>query len=180
MIHVVAILMGLVTIIQPAAAETAHDFTFPAIDGRQMPLAQHRGKVLLIVNTASFCGYTHQYEGLQKLWATYESRGLVVIGVPSNDFGGQEPKGDSEIAEFCKGAFNVTFPLTSKQAVQGGGAHPFYKWARTMLGGNSAPRWNFHKYLVGRDGKLIAGYGSATAPTSPALVGAIEAALKGG
>jgi glutathione peroxidase len=126
---------------------------------------------------ASFCGYTPQYEGLQKLWERYEPQGLVVIGVPSNDFGEQEPKAESEILGFCKGAFGVTFPLTAKVAVKGDAAHAFYRWARDALGAGNAPRWNFHKYLVGRDGKLIASYGSAVEPTSAELTKAIEAAL---
>ena len=164
---------------QNSSPQTAMDFSFEAIEGGPMPLSKWRGKVLLVVNTASFCAYTHQYEGLQKLWETYEGKGLVVIGVPSNDFGEQEPKQEGEIAEFCKGAFNVSFPLTSKQVVQGGAAHPFYRWARASLGSGSAPRWNFHKYLVGRDGKLIAGYGSSTEPMSPMMTKAIETALGG-
>jgi len=161
---------------QTAVAQSASDFTFDAIDGGKLELSKWRSKVLLVVNTASFCGYTRQYDGLQSLWETYAKKGLVVLGVPSNDFGAQEPKAESEIAEFCKGAFNVSFPLTAKQAVKGDEAHPFYRWARVALRG-SEPRWNFHKYLVGRDGKLIAGYGPATEPKSPTLVSAIETAL---
>jgi glutathione peroxidase len=159
------------------AGESAFDYEFEAIDGGRLPLDRWRGKVLLVVNTASFCGFTPQYEGLQTLWQRFEKRGLVVIGVPSNDFGAQEPKSEAEIASFCQGAFGVTFPLTAKQAVSGRNAHPFYRWAREALGASNAPRWNFHKYLVGRDGKLIAGYGSRIEPLSPDLIGAIETAL---
>jgi glutathione peroxidase len=157
--------------------KTAFDYEFEAIEGGRLPLGQWRGKVLLVVNTASFCGFTPQYEGLQALWQKYEKRGLVVVGVPSNDFGAQEPKSEAEIAGFCKGAFGVTFPLTTKEAVTGAGAHAFYRWARENLGALQAPRWNFHKYLIGRDGKLIAGYGARVEPLSPELVQAIEAAL---
>ena len=139
-------------------ASNAFDFEFEAIEGGKLPLSQWRGKVLLVVNTASFCGFTPQYDGLQKLWERYESKGLIVLGVPSNDFGAQEPKAESEILGFCQGAFNVTFPLTTKQQVAGDGAHPFYRWARDALGPKGTPHWNFHKYLVGRDGKPIAGY----------------------
>jgi glutathione peroxidase len=161
---------------QPAAASAfAHEFE--AIEGGRLPLGKWQGKVLLVVNTASFCGFTSQYEGLQALWKRYEKRGLVVIGVPSNDFGAQEPKSEAEIAGFCKGAFGVTFPLTTKVTVSGPRAHPFYRWARETLGAFSAPGWNFHKYLVGRDGKLIAGYGALVVPLSPTLIRAIEAAL---
>jgi glutathione peroxidase len=156
---------------------SAHQFTFPAIDGSQMPLANYAGKVMLVVNTASFCGFTKQYAGLQSIWERYEAQGFVVIGVPSNDFGEQEPGSAAEIQQFCQGAFGVTFPLAGKQTVKGPGAHPFYQWARAALGERAAPRWNFHKYLVGRDGKLIAGYGSTVAPDSEQMIGAIEAAL---
>ena len=163
----------------PAEPAQAFDHEFEAIEGGRLPLGQWRGKVLLVVNTASFCGFTPQYEGLQTLWERYESRGLVVIGVPSNDFGEQEPKAESDILGFCKGAFNITFPLTTKQPVDGAGAHPFYRWARQVLGADAAPRWNFHKYLVGRDGRLIAGYDSRVEPLSADLTAAIEAALAG-
>jgi glutathione peroxidase len=155
----------------------AFDHAFDAIEGGRLPLAQWRGKVLLVVNTASFCGFTPQYEGLQALWERYRERGLVVIGVPSNDFGEQEPKAESEILGFCKGAYNVTFPLTTKEVVSGTRAHPFYRWALEALGAANAPRWNFHKYLIGRDGKLAAGYESRVEPLSPEMTKAIEAAL---
>jgi glutathione peroxidase len=155
----------------------AFDHAFDAIEGGKLPLAQWRGKALLVVNTASFCGFTQQYEGLQALWERYQAKGLVVIGVPSNDFGEQEPKGEAEILGFCKGAYNVTFPLTTKVVVSGARAHSFYLWAREALGAASVPRWNFHKYLVGRDGKLIAGYGSRVEPLSPEMIKAVDAAL---
>jgi glutathione peroxidase len=158
-------------------AVTAFDHAFEAIDGGKLDLAQFRGKVLLVVNTASFCGFTPQYEGLQKLWEAYEAKGLVVIGVPSNDFGAQEPKAEAEIKEFCQGAFGVTFPLSAKYQVSGAGAHPFYTWAVAALGASAAPRWNFHKLLTGRDGKAVAAFGSSTAPQSTQLVQAIEKAL---
>lgn len=157
----------------------AFDFEFEAIEGGKLPLSQWRGKVLLVVNTASFCGFTPQYDGLQKLWERYESKGLIVLGVPSNDFGAQEPKAESEILGFCQGAFNVTFPLTTKQQVAGDSAHPFYRWARDALGPKAAPHWNFHKYLVGRNGKPIAGYESGIEPQSEKLISAIETALSG-
>jgi glutathione peroxidase len=155
----------------------AYDFSFEAIEGGKLPLGQWRGKVLLVVNTASFCGFTPQYEGLQALWQRYESRGLIVLGVPSNDFGGQEPNSESEILGFCKGAYNVSFPLTTKQVVSGAQAHPFYRWAANMLGTDATPKWNFHKYLVGRDGKLVGAFGTRTAPQDAKLIGAIETAL---
>jgi glutathione peroxidase len=156
---------------------TAFEHEFESIDGGKLALRNWRGKVLLVVNTASFCGYTQQYAGLQTLWERYEQRGLVIIGVPSNDFGDQEPNTEAQIKGFCQGAFGVTFPLTSKQAVSGAQAHSFYQWARNTLGASRAPRWNFHKYLVGRDGKLLGGYGAGIEPLSSELIGAIEAAL---
>jgi len=160
-----------------AGPAVAFDHAFEAIEGGPMPLSKWHGKVLLVVNTASFCGYTPQYEGLQALWERYEKQGLVVIGVPSNDFGAQEPKAEAEIQAFCKGAYNVTFPLTTKQVVKGPQAHAFYLWAHEALGPSQAPRWNFHKYLIGRDGKAIAGYGAGVEPRSAEIIKAIEAAL---
>ncbi|WP_041320926.1 glutathione peroxidase [Hyphomicrobium denitrificans] len=157
----------------------AYDFEFTGIDGNSMPLSAFRGKVLLIVNTASFCGYTKQYAGLQKLWSRYEKAGLVVIGVPSNDFGEQEPKSEGEIKTFCQGAFGVTFPLTSKQHVVGVDAHPFYKWAAGAMGPAGTPNWNFHKYLVDRDGRLLWSFSTKLPPESAEITGAIEKALAG-
>lgn len=163
-----------------AGEGSAFDFAFDAIDGQPLPLAQWRGKVLLVVNTASFCGFTKQYAGLQQLWTTYEARGLVVIGVPSNDFGGQEPKAEGEIKQFCEGAFGITFPLTTKQVVTGDTAHPFYKWAAAAAGPKGVPAWNFHKYLIGRDGRLVAALSTRSAPDAAEVVGAIEKALAEG
>jgi glutathione peroxidase len=160
-----------------SAKALAYDFSFEAIEGGRMPLEQWRGKVLLVVNTASFCGFTPQYEGLQALSQRYVQRGLVVVGVPSNDFGGQEPNSEAEILGFCKGAYNVTFPLTSKQVVSGREAHPFYRWAVDRLGAGAAPKWNFHKYLVGRDGTLIGAFPTRVTPQAPELIPAIETAL---
>lgn len=166
----------------PAGAEekdtrTAWDFAFTSIDGKPMPLSDFKGRVLLVVNTASFCGFTKQYEALQALNAKYEAQGFNVIGVPSNDFGGQEPKAAGEIKEFCEGMFGVTFPLTDKVVVSGDDAHPFYKWAREELGWINAPKWNFHKYLVGRDGKLVTSFFSQTTPDADRLVKAVEAEI---
>jgi len=156
---------------------TAYDFQFSTIDGKPMKLAAWRGKALLIVNTASFCGYTKQYAGLQELWTRYEKAGLVVIGVPSNDFGEQEPKSEGEIKTFCQGAFGVTFPLTSKQHVVGTDAHPFYKWAAEAMGPAGVPNWNFHKYLIGRDGRLLRSFSTKLPPLSEDITGWIDKAL---
>ncbi len=162
---------------QAAQQGSAADFAFVAIDGAAMPLSAYAGKVLLIVNVASFCGFTKQYAGLQALWQTYEAKGLVVIGIPTNDFGDQEPGSTAEIKTFCEGAFNVTFQLSEKVAVKGASAHPFYRWARATLGEGAAPRWNFHKYLVGRDGKLLSAFSTQVEPQAPQVIKAIETAL---
>ena len=156
---------------------TAYDFSFRTIDGAAMPLADYRGKVLLVVNTASYCGLTPQYEGLEALYARYREQGLVVIGVPANDFGKQEPGTEQEIKTFCTTRFSVDFPLASKEQVIGGEAHPFYKWAVAELGEDAAPKWNFHKYLIGKDGQFAGVFSSRVAPDAPDLVAAVEAAL---
>jgi len=156
---------------------TAYDFSFRTIDGAPMPLTDYRGKVLLVVNTASYCGLTPQYEGLEALYARYRDQGLVVIGVPANDFGKQEPGTEQEIKAFCTTRFSVDFPLASKEQVIGGEAHPFYKWVVAELGEDAAPKWNFHKYLIGKDGRIAGVFGSRTVPDAPDLVQAVETAL---
>ncbi len=161
-----------------AMAETAHDFSFSSIDGGALPLSDYKGKAVLIVNTASFCGYTPQYEGLQSLWSEYKDKGLVVLGVPSNDFGAQEPGTAEEIKDFCETNFDVDFPLAAKEVVKGSDAHAFYKWAADVKGDENVPRWNFHKYLVGPDGTLVEAFPSRVEPMSKELIGAVEAALR--
>ena len=155
----------------------AHDFGFPGLTGGTIDLGDFAGCPVLVVNTASECGFTPQYAGLQALWRRYRDRGLVVLGVPSNDFGAQEPGTDAEIATFCTERFSVDFPMAAKQPVIGPQAHPFYRWIEENLGDAGVPRWNFHKYLIDRDGDLIDAYGSRVAPDSPELAAAIEAAL---
>lgn len=151
--------------------------TFPRLqDDAPQNLCQYSGKVLLVVNTASYCGYTHQYEGLEALYAKYQARGLVVLGFPSNDFGQQEPGTSKQIADFCFNTYGVKFPMFSKTEVVGGRTNPLY--AQLFKTTKDAPRWNFHKYLIGRDGKVIASYPSRVEPTDPALVGKLEAALR--
>lgn len=157
---------------------TAHDFMFTSIEGKPLPLADFAGKPVLLVNTASACGLTPQYEGLQKLWDEKAKDGLVVLGVPSNDFGAQEPGSEAEVATFCQVRFGVTFPLTSKNAVIGEDAHPLYKWIASQTGDAGLPKWNFHKYLIGKDGELVGTFGSMTDPAAPDLAAAIDAALK--
>ncbi|MDX1402124.1 MAG: glutathione peroxidase, partial [Kiloniellales bacterium] len=142
-----------------------------------LPLSSFKGKAVLIVNTASFCGFTHQYADLQAAWSRYREKGLVVLGVPSNDFGSQEPGSESEIKEFCEVNFDVDFPLTEKVHVKGQDAHPFYKWAAEQMGYAAIPRWNFHKYLVSPDGELIDWFATTTSPGSERVIAAIEASL---
>lgn len=155
----------------------AYDFAFQAIDGADLPLTTFRDKVVLVVNTASKCGLTPQYEGLEKLYAEYRDKGLVVLGVPSNQFAGQEPGTEAEIAAFCATTYGVDFPLTAKTDVKGEGAHPFYQWAKAELGESADPAWNFHKILVGKDGGLIRAFGPRTDPMDAEVVGAVKAAL---
>ncbi len=166
--------------VQPAAvksAKSAHDFTLTRIDGKPLPLKAYRGKVVLLVNTASMCGFTPQYEGLQKLQADYGPKGFTVIGVPSGDFGGQEYDDAGKIKDFCETTFGITFPLAQKANVTGPEAAPIYKWAKATLPAQNEPKWNFHKFLIGKDGKLIAGFPSKVTPDSPEMKRAIEAAM---
>jgi len=157
---------------------SAYDYSFKTLMGEDpLPLSEFKGKAVLIVNTASKCGFTPQYDGLQKLYDTYESKGLVILGVPSNDFGKQEPGSGEEIAKFCKLNFGVTFPMTAKEIVTGEQAHPFYQWAKTTLGFGTAPKWNFHKYLINRKGQLVDYFNSTTAPDNSRVIEAVEKAL---
>lgn len=159
----------------PAACPAILQHTFPRLqDEKPQALCQYSGKVLLVVNTASFCGFTPQYEGLEALHAKYRDRGLVVLGFPSNDFA-QEKGSNKEIADFCENTFGVKFPMFGKSAVRGGDANPLFRQLAAQTG--KAPTWNFHKYLIGRDGKVIAHYGSSTRPDDPTLLRALEQQL---
>ncbi len=160
-----------------AMAKSAHDFTFESIDGGPLPMSKYKGKAILVVNTASFCGFTPQYEGLEKIWQQYQGKGLVVLGVPANNFGGQEPGTNKEIKEFCEGKYDVDFPLASKVSVQGGDRHPFYQWAAEVLGEDKAPKWHFHKYVVNANGELLASFPSRVVPDSPEIKAAIDQAI---
>ena len=162
---------------QPAGTGPAHQFSFTSIDGAPMSMADFAGKAVLVVNTASRCGFTPQYDALQSVWETYRDRGLVVLGVPSNDFGGQEPGTEAEIKAFCETNFSVDFPMTEKQVVVGAGAHPFYRWAAEAGGPDTVPGWNFHKYLIGPDGQFVAAIPTRVSPTDPRAIETIEKAL---
>ena len=145
-------------------------------DGKPMPLCQYQGKVILVVNTASYCGFTSQYDGLEKLYARLKDKGLVVLGFPSNDFGEQEPGSSKEIADFCRLTYGVQFPMVGKSVVKGKQANPFYLQLAEITG--STPRWNFHKYLINRDGTQVLAFGSMTRPDDKALLARIDEFLK--
>ena len=155
---------------------TAYAFSFPALVGGDIRLADYAGKPLMVVNTASLCGFTPQYAGLQQLWTEFGPRGLTIIGVPSNDFGGQEPGGATEIADTAQHQYGVTFPIAAKAVVKGPNAHPFYKWAAEARP-KDVPRWNFHKYLVGRDGYIADVFPESVEPADTRIKTAIGRAL---
>ncbi len=158
------------------AAQNLYDFNLTALDGKPMPFSAYRGKVVLLVNTASFCGFTPQYEGLQKINKELGPKGFVVVGIPSNDFN-QEYDDNGKIKEFCEATFGVTFPMSEASHVKGADAIPLYKWVKTEIAQENEPKWNFHKILIGRDGHVIAGFESKVTPESPQLSGAIQKAL---
>lgn len=160
---------------KPSSAPALYELNVRTLEGQPLSLSTYRGKVLLFVNTASECGYTPQYEGLEKLHQRYKARGVVVIGVPANDFGGQEPGSAATIATFCKARYGVTFPLLEKSKTKGADAAPLY---RLLSSKHPAPAWNFHKYLVGKDGVVRNAFGSDVEPESAELIREIEAALK--
>ena len=155
---------------------TAFAFSFAGLNGGDIRLSDYAGKPMLVVNTASLCGYTPQYSGLQKLWMQFHPRGLMIIGVPSNDFGGQEPGTSADIVKTANEEYGVTFPLAAKATVKGPDLHPFYKWAAAERP-LETPHWNFHKYLVGRDGHLSAAFSTDVEPEDARVIAAIEKEL---
>ena len=162
----------------PISRMTAYAFSFGALDGGDIRLADFAGRPFIVVNTASLCGYTPQYAGLQELWRQFHDRGLMIVGVPSNDFGGQEPGGSREIAETAQHQYGVTFPIAAKTVVKGANAHPFYRWAAEARP-KDLPRWNFHKYLVGRDGYIADVFSESVEPSDTRIKTAIARALAG-
>jgi glutathione peroxidase len=165
------------TVSPPVAAgsNSGFSFAFRSIEGDELPLAKFAGKPLLVVNTASECGYTPQYKDLVELWQKYRDKGLVVLGVPSNDFGGQEPGSNKEIADFCRLTYGVKFPMLGKSDVVGSATNPLYKQLASITG--EKPKWNFHKYLIDRSGQKVLSFPSTTAPDSKTFVTAVERAL---
>ena len=153
-----------------------HDFTVKTIDGQSKSLKEYKGKPVLLVNVASACGLTPQYKGLEQLWRHYKDQGLVVLGLPCNQFGAQEPGSEAEIREFCSLNYDVSFPMTSKIEVNGPGAHPLYSWLRGETGGGDI-QWNFEKFLIGKDGRIVRRYSPKTVPEDKSLKADIQAAL---
>ena len=150
------------------------DFKIESITGKTLDFADYKDKVILIVNVASKCGFTKQYDGLQKLWTNYKKDGLIIVGFPSNQFGSQEPGSEEEIKNFCETNFNIDFPLTKKIDVKGKNVDPIYKWAKDNYGNSSVPKWNFYKILINKEGKIFKTYNSMTKPMSKKLVTDIE------
>jgi len=144
----------------------AYNFNFKDLDGSLIELSEFKNKVIVVVNVASKCGFTNQYEDLQNIWNKYQDKGLVIIGVPSNDFGNQEPGSSDEIKNFCEAKFGITFPMTEKIIVKGDKAHPFYIWAKENFGKSAVPKWNFHKIIINKEGKVAETFASITKPTS--------------
>jgi len=153
------------------------DFNIKNIDGKVIDFSKYKNKTILLVNVASKCGFTKQYSGLQELYKKYEEKGFVVIGIPSNQFGGQEPGSDKEIKEFCETNFNITFPITEKVDVKGENSHPIFTWAKNNYGKSAIPKWNFHKILINKNGKIQNTFSSIVEPKSKKIIKEIEKIL---
>ena len=167
------IMFGLFSMGSKTYSEIAYNFKFNGIDGKQINLTDYENKVLVVVNVASRCGFTPQYSDLQKVWEDYKDKDVIIIGVPTNNFK-QEPGSNKEIKDFCETNFNINFPMTEKIDVIGKNAHPFFKWARENYGNGAIPKWNFHKIIVGKDGKVANTFSSITRPSSEKFRKAIE------
>ena len=169
----------LATVIGPAALapSSIYDFKMDDIDGKSVPLTKFKGKVLLVVNVASKCGNTPQYAGLEAMYKKYKDQGFAILGFPANEFGGQEPGTNAQIKEFCTATYNVEFPMFSKIVVKGEGIHPLYQWLIQQTDNKNDIEWNFAKFVVGRDGKVLARFSPKTQPTDPNLVSLVEKAL---
>ncbi len=154
--------------------KTFYDFELELITGETISLDKYEGKVILLVNVASKCGFTKQYTDLQNLWQKYREKNLIVLGVPSNQFGSQEPGSNDEIKDFCETNFNINFPMTSKYDVKGENAHDVYKWAKDTFGKSAVPKWNFHKILIDKKGKIYDTYASFTNPMSKKIIKELE------
>ena len=174
------ILIIMINFFNKAAANysvLAHNFEFKGIEGQSIKISDYKEKVIVVVNVASRCGFTKQYNDLQNLWTNYKDNGLVVIGVPTNDFK-QEPASNKDIKDFCETNFNIDFLLTEKINVLGENAHPFYKWAKQNYGSGAIPKWNLHKIIIGKDGKVADTFASITNPSSKKFINFIEEQIK--
>ena len=156
----------------------AYDFNFNDLDGSSLKLSDFRNNVIVVVNVASQCGFTSQYEDMQNIWEKYQNKGLIIIGVPSNDFGNQEPGNSKEIKNFCEAKFGITFPMTEKVVVKGDKAHPFYLWAKKNYGKSAVPKWNFHKIIIDKNGKVADTFSSMTNPSSKKFTKVLENLIK--
>ena len=156
----------------------AFDFNFNNLDGSPLSLSNYKNKVIVVINVASQCGFTKQYEDMQKIWEKYQARGVVMLGVPSNDFGNQEPGNSNEIKNFCEAKFGITFPMTEKVSVKGPEAHPFYIWASKNHGKSAIPKWNFHKIIIDKEGKVAKTFSSMTNPSSEKFLKTLEILIK--
>ena len=172
-IFIVLLMFSFLTKLTAANNGTAYDYEFNGINGDLIKLDQYKDKVIIVVNVASRCGYTPQYADLQSLWTKYENKNLIVLGVPTNNFR-QEPGTNKEIKDFCETNFGITFPMTEKIDVIGKNSHPFYKWVRKDYGIGAIPKWNFHKIIIGRDGKVAKTFSSITKPSSKKFLKLIE------
>ena len=152
----------------------AFDFEFKYLNGDPFSLTEYKGKIIIAVNVASQCGFTKQYEDMQNIWEKYQDKGIVMLGIPSNDFGKQEPGTNTEIKNFCEAKFGITFPMTEKVSVKGESAHPFYKWAEKNYGNSAVPKWNFHKIIIDKKGKIADTFSSITNPSSKKFIKALE------
>ena len=157
--------------------QLAYEFKFKSLDGGFIKLDDYKDRVIVLVNVASRCGFTKQYDDLQSLWTNYKDKGLIVIGIPTNDFK-QEPASNSEIKDFCEQNFNIDFPMTEKINVLGREAHPFYKWAKDNHGKKAVPKWNFHKIIINKKGKIVDTFASITNPSSSRFINFIEDQIK--
>ena len=158
-------------------SKTLFDFKINSINGGELDLSSFKGKTILLVNVASKCGFTNQYDDLQKLYDDFKEKGLIVIGIPTNQFGGQEPGSEKEIKNFCETNFNITFPMTSKHEVKGDNAHPIYIWAKNTFGKSTVPKWNFHKILINKNGEIVDTFASFTGPMSKKIINKLNQIL---
>ena len=170
-------MFGLFTSVSANYTQLAYDFQFKSIDGKIIKLSDFENKVIVVVNVASRCGFTNQYDDLQALWTGYQNEGLIVLGIPTNDFK-QEPGTNGDIKDFCKTNFNISFPMSEKINVIGNNSHPFFKWAKENHGKSAIPKWNFHKIIIGKDGKVADTFSSITKPSSKKFINSVEKIIK--